>query len=168
MKEKYLIERGLYVTLCEFDSSDQFDYFLQSCRDECKEINASVESEDIPDYAKTYYGFQYRDDFSETDDDKRWRELEEGDEQPFFFVLTKIYPGSVLADATKIPISFIDKQANWDTQKKYSGSDMGAMQHYLDRAAQVQKNMKGRQRAPRTKNIDLERAVDCVLMDGLT
>ena len=177
--KQFLIERGDYVAEFEFDTQEQFDVFLKFCLKECEGDKRILEGilESISkgkqkevtcfhDYP-VLYGFEYRDDLTKKPDDEFREASWVGVKKPYILILTKVYPKSVLDDA---PLAFIDKQTNWDKRdKEYPRESVETIQRYLDRAEQIRKRIiKGRQRAPRTKDIDLQLAIDHHLMDRLS
>jgi len=168
MKKKYWIERGRYVASCEFETQDHFDKFLKTCQEKCEKLNALYKEEEDENPRKiTRFAFEFRSNLEKTDGEL----YTEAPDAPSFvsdFILTKIYPDSVLEDA---PADLVDKQANWNKRKIYAQEDIWdieTMQQYLDRAEQIWKKMKKRQRAPRTKDVDIERAIDFVVIGGMS
>ena len=176
MKQKfrYFIDIGCFVVPCEFDTQEQFYRFREYCKKECEDANTRIEKElarqNLPVDAMPRYSFEYRDNFFMTESDKKWEEIIENDGEPFSIILATIYPESVLDNA---PPAFIDRQANWKNRnkRKYHDArreeaakkDIDSIERYLERAKQIRKNLTGRLRAPRTTEIDLERAVDYVV-----
>ena len=181
MNQRYFIETDYFAALTEKAlSEEQLKTFLKSCQDDCEEYKEHHKvgwfgQDGLPvRNRKPFWGMDYlilgltienRTSWEKTDVDKA---IEHGGAvKTDTFV--KIYPESVLK--TIPPSDVIDKQANWSTrhEKEYEEEvirDMSLLQKYLDRAEQIRKG--GKQRAPRTKEVDLELAVDFHLIHGLT
>ena len=182
MKTKYYIERGDYVAEVEFDSQEQFDEFLKSCQKECDYKNPKeydYKNPCIQAWAEhkiylgqgTYYTVEVRDAVGKTDDDLRW-ETQCPEYEDYAGIrplrdLTIIYPESVYKDN---PTSFDSKRVDWENRQKHvtwNKDGIDRMEHFLGMARHIRARMKIRQRAPRTKDVDLERAVDYHLIDCL-
>ena len=175
--ERYLIERGCFVTPCKFNNKEQLNFFLQSGQKDCEDTNERIKEEENESYGITgvelpRYIFEYRDKFDKTEDDLKIEELVKHGVIPRPIV-TKIYPESVLEDLANVPPGFIDKQANWNNRRRRKFSeeaemDVKRIQRYLDQAEQIRKNLRGttnsnskqRVKKPNTVADKLERLIE--------
>ena len=137
-----LIERGLFVAPCEFDTQEQLNRFRELGKEDCdkqnEEMKELVASRNLSDEAYLHCCFQYRESFEKTKEEQEWDELDRHGAAPFSIDVTTVYPESVLKNALG---DFIDKQARWDVSKAGNSSDVRTMRRLLHRAEQVRKNL---------------------------